>query len=211
VGKDMTTAPNRQPIHFYFDFISPFGYFASLRIDELARRHGREVDWTSMLLGVSVLKVMGIPPIVELPLKGAYVVRDAMRYARQRQVPFERTMITPASRPVEAGRVFAWARELDPAGAKRLAALIFRSHFVDCLDIAQDSVLAACVSEARLSWPAFEAARSERIPAQLLRRNVERSIQLGVFGSPFFIVDGEPFFGLEKLAVVEEWLDAGGW
>lgn len=207
----MTAAQVSGPVQFYFDFISPFGYFASLRIDELARCHGREVEWTSMLVGVSVLKVMGIPPIVELPLKGPYVVHDAMRYARQHQVPFERTATSPTSRPVEAGRAFAWARELDPAAAKRLAGLIFRSYFVDCLDIAQDSVLAACVSGVGLSWPAFEAARAEGNPARLLRRNVDRSIQLGVFGSPFFIVDGEPFFGLEKLPVVQEWLAAGGW
>lgn len=116
-------AETRKPIQFYFDFISPFGYFASLRIDELARRYGREVEWTSMLVGVSVLKVMGISPIVELPLKGQYVINDAKRYARQHQVAFERPTSSPTSRPVEAGRAFAWAKEVDPAAAKRLAGL----------------------------------------------------------------------------------------
>jgi 2-hydroxychromene-2-carboxylate isomerase len=199
------------PIRFYFDFISPFGYFASLRIDELGRRYGREVEWTSMLVGVSVLKVMGIPSIVDLPLKGPYVVNDAKRYARQHQVAFERASPHPTSRPVEAGRAFAWAKEEDPAVAKRLAGLIFRSYFARCLDIADDGVLRSCVCEAGLSWPAFEAARADGAPARLLRRNVDDSIQNGVFGSPFFIVDGEPFFGLEKLPVVEEWLATGGW
>jgi 2-hydroxychromene-2-carboxylate isomerase len=199
------------PIRFYFDFISPFGYFASLRIDELARRYGREVEWTSMLVGVSVLKVMGIPAIVDLPLKGPYVVNDARRYARQHRIAFERSSPLPVSRPVEAGRVFAWAREIDPAAAKRVAGLIFRSYFVHCLDIADDNVLRVCVCEAGLSWTAFEAARSAGAPAELLRRNVDDSIRRGVFGSPFFIVEGEPFFGLEKLPVVEEWLATGGW
>lgn len=105
------TARTATPIQFYFDFISPFGYFASLRIDDLARRYGREVEWTSMLVGVSVLKVMGLPPIVELPLKGPYVINDAKRYARQHQVAFERPSTSPTSRPVEAGRAFAWAKE----------------------------------------------------------------------------------------------------
>lgn len=205
------TAVTGKPVQFYFDFISPFGYFASLRIDEVARRHGREVEWTSMLVGVSVLKVMGIPPIVDLPLKGRYVINDAKRYARQHRLSFERPIASTASRPVEAGRAFAWAKEIDPQAAKRLADLIFRSYFVRCLDIAQDSVLSACVSEAELSWKAFEAARADGRPAQLLRRNVDESLKRGVFGSPFFIVDGEPFFGLEKLPVVEEWLTTGGW
>ncbi|MBT9465629.1 2-hydroxychromene-2-carboxylate isomerase [Hydrogenophaga sp.] len=199
------------PIQFYFDFISPFGYFASLRIDELARRHGREVEWTSMLVGVSVLKVMGIPPIVDLPLKGPYVINDARRYARQHGIAFERLAPSPNSRPVEAGRAFAWAKSVDPAAAKRLAGLIFCSYFVHCLDIAQDDVLSACMREADLPWHAYEVARAQGKPASRLRRNVEESIQRGVFGSPFFIVDGEPFFGVEKLPLVEEWLATGGW
>ena len=95
------TPATKRPIEFYFDFISPFGYFAGLRIDDLARRHGREVEWTSMLVGVSVLKVMGIPAIVELPLKGPYVVNDAKRYARQHRVAFNRASPSATSRPVE--------------------------------------------------------------------------------------------------------------
>jgi 2-hydroxychromene-2-carboxylate isomerase len=205
------TETTGKPVQFYFDFISPFGYFASLRIDELARRYGRDVEWTSMLVGVSVLKVMGLPPIVELPLKGPYVINDAKRYARQHRIALERPSATPTSRPVEAGRAFAWAKEIDPAAAKRLAGAIFHSYFVRCLDIADDNVLGACVREAGLSWHDFEAALEAGTPAKLLRRNVDDSIQRGVFGSPFFIVDGEPFFGVEKLPVVEEWLATGGW
>ena len=39
------------PFDFYFDFSSPYGYFASTRIDELAARYGRSVVWRPMLLG----------------------------------------------------------------------------------------------------------------------------------------------------------------
>jgi 2-hydroxychromene-2-carboxylate isomerase len=205
MGVDKTT------VQFYFDFISPFGYFASLRIDELAAKYGREVEWTSMLVGVSVLKVMGIPPIVDLPLKGAYVINDAKRYARQHGIAFERQHPSPTSRPVEAGRVYSWARAIDPACAKRLAGMIFRSYFVQCEDIAQDYVLRACVREAGLSWDSYEANRADGTAAGLLRRSVKGSLAQGVFGSPFFIVDGEPFFGLEKMPVLEEWLATGGW
>lgn len=201
----------REPIGFYFDFISPFGYFASLRIDAIAARHGRKVDWTSMLLGVSVLKVMNIPPIVDLPLKGDYIRRDARRYARQHGVPFARPEGLAPSRPLEAGRLFAWAREIDASQAKLLAADIYRRYFVACEDIGDLAVLAQCARGAGLDWHAYEDARAEGTPAALLRRNVEHSLGQGVFGSPMFIVDGEPFFGVEKLPVLEQWLESGGW
>ena len=70
-----------EPLEFYFDFISPFGYFASLRIEDIAARHGRTVNWNPMLLGVTVVKVMGLRPVMETPLKSDYLERDVMRYA----------------------------------------------------------------------------------------------------------------------------------
>lgn len=202
---------SRPAIKFYFDFISPFGYFASLRIDELAARYEREVEWTSMLVGVSVLKVMKIPPIVELPLKGAYVIRDAARYAREHRVPFERVSPTPVSRPLEAGRLFAWAKEQDADRAKLVAGAIFHSYFAARDDIAEMAVLRRCAEHAGFDWADYQAAHEQGAPAQLLSRNVEESLAQGVFGSPFFIVDGEPFFGVEKLPVVEHWVASGGW
>lgn len=211
----MTSGPasraSREPIRFYFDFISPFGYFASLRIDQIAARHGRAVDWTSMLLGVSVLKVMNIPAIVDLPLKGDYIRRDARRYARQHGVAFERPAELAPSRPLEAKRLFAWAKEMDAEQAKRLAVAIYRTYFSDCEDIGDLGVLARCAGQAGLDWEAYEDARAEGRPAQLLRRNVEDSLARGVFGSPMFLVDDEPFFGVEKLPVLEQWLASGGW
>ena len=70
-------------MQFYFDFISPFGYFASLRIDALAAKHGRQDEWRSMLLGVSVLEVMGMKPLMETPLKGDDLRREFARDERR--------------------------------------------------------------------------------------------------------------------------------
>jgi 2-hydroxychromene-2-carboxylate isomerase len=200
----------RKPIQFYFDFIS-FGYFASLRIDELARRYGREVEWTSMLLGVSVMKVMGLPPIVDLPLKGPYIVRDAKRYARRHGVKFKRESSAQGARPLEAGRAYAWAKTVDPVRAKRLAAGLFESYFVNCNDIGDSLLVEQCIADAAFSVDDYRRQRWHGIPRDLLAKNVAASLDQGVFGSPFFIVDGEPFFGLEKMPDLEDWLRTGGW
>jgi 2-hydroxychromene-2-carboxylate isomerase len=82
-------------IDFYFDFISPFGYFASLRIETLAAKHGRQVQWHAMLLGVSVLKVMGLKPLLDTPLKGDYIRRDAKRYMRRHGLQLQRDLDAP--------------------------------------------------------------------------------------------------------------------
>ena len=71
------------PIEFYFDFSSPYGYMASTRIDELAARHGREVIWRPILLGVA-FKTTGGQPLPLVPLKGDYALRDFIRYANEK-------------------------------------------------------------------------------------------------------------------------------
>ena len=77
-----------QAIEFYFDPISPFAYLGSVQIERVAARLGREVDWKPVLIGVTILKVMGLKPVPETPLKGPYLQQDAVRLAEYFDVPF---------------------------------------------------------------------------------------------------------------------------
>jgi len=208
----MALTPTTLPIlEFHFDFISPFGYFASLRIDEIAARHGREADWQSMLVGISVLKVMGLKPIPQTPLKGAYARRDAERYCRRHGIKLAREFGETPANPLAAGRSFHWARRYDPELAKPLASAIFAAYWTEGRDIGDVETVLDIAEQAGLDRPALAAALASGEASALLKAAVDRSIEKGVFGSPFFIVDGEPFFGVEKMELMEEWLVTGGW
>ncbi len=56
-----------------------------------------------------------------------------------------------------------------------------------------------------------DAGLADPTAADLLRAEVNAAIAAGAFGSPFFIVDGEPFFGVDNLELLDEWLARGGW
>lgn len=198
-------------LDFYFDFISPFGYFASLRIDSLAARHDRAAHWHGMLVGVSVMKVMGMPPVPTIPLKGPYVVRDALRYARRHDISLRRDPSSEPGNPIAPGRLFAWAQTQDASAAHLLAQRLFDRYWLHADDLADQTLQAALCAECGLDWSAFEAATARGEPAALLKANVDASLARGVFGSPFFIVDDEPFFGVEKMELLEAWLQSGGW
>ena len=75
-------------IEFYFDPISPFAYLGSIQIERLAARLGRSVEWKPVLIGITILKVMGLKPLPETPLKGPYLKHDAVRLAEYFDVPF---------------------------------------------------------------------------------------------------------------------------
>jgi len=208
----MAVVPTRLPsLEFHFDFISPFGYFASLRIDEIAARHGREAEWQSMLVGVSVLKVMGLKPIPETPLKGEYARRDAERYCRRHAITLAREFGTKPANPLPAGRSFHWARRYSPERAKPLAQAIFAAYWTEGRDIGDLGTVLDIAEQSGLDRSALADAHASGEASDLLKAAVDRSLGKGVFGSPFFIVDGEPFFGVEKMELMEEWLATGGW
>jgi 2-hydroxychromene-2-carboxylate isomerase len=201
-----------QTIDFYFDFISPFGYFASLRIDALGAAHGRSVEWHSMLLGVSVLKVMGLKPFLEIPLRGEYLKRDAARYVRRHGIVMKRAMGKPPSSPLFAGRAFHWLRRNAPDRAPDAAAALFAAYWAEDIDLDTPERVADIAGlgsepDRRAVLDALNGPEA----AALLRSGVEASLAHGVFGSPSFIVDGELFFGVEKMELLSEWLASGGW
>ena len=207
------TAPS--PLHFYFDFISPFGYFASLRIDALAARHGRTVQWHPMLLGVSVMKVMGLKPLLDTPLKGPYTARDVRRHARLHGITLGRALDAPMMNPLTAGRAFAWAQRHHPAAAKALAQAMLHAYWHDGIDLSEPAALLGIALPADVlatfSAASLVAATQSADAAQLLRDEVDASLKAGVFGSPSVVVDGEMFWGVDKLEQVETWLERGGW
>lgn len=199
------------PIEFYFDFISPFGFLASLRIDDLAARYGRNTDWTSMLVGVSVLKVMGLKPVPQTPLKGAYSRRDAERYCRRHGIKLGRSLGEAPANPLPPGRSFHWVKVHEPALAKPVAEALLKAYWREGCDIGQIETAIAIARDAGADAHGLRAGHESGEASDLLRKAVAASLAKGVFGSPYVIIDGEPFFGLEKLELVEDWLAAGGW
>lgn len=199
------------PLAFHFDFISPYGYFASLRIEELAARHGRTVDWRPMLLGVAVLKVMGLKPLLDTPLKGDYIRRDVLRTARRRGIPLGRDLNASVGNPLPPARAFYWVRkhhrELAPAMAKAL----FHAFWAQGRDLSTPEAVGAIALPAGLAASEVIAGAASDEAATLLRNAVGASIEAGIFGSPTIVVDGEPFWGADRLGDVEDWLATGGW
>ena len=205
----MATA--REPIDFYFDFLSSYGYFASLRIEELAARHGRTVRWHSMLLGVSVMKTMGLKPLLETPLKRDYVLRDTARYMRRHGLQLRRKLTDPVMDPRAAARGFYWVRRQRLGQEAAFARVAFDRYWREGRDLgtpAQVAELAPAIGAQEAQMLAGIEGDDARTD---LRDAVTASLARGVFGSPFFFVDGEPFWGSDRLEQLDEWLTTGGW
>ena len=214
VGVAGTAAPGaaaKAPLDFYFDFISPFGYFASLRIDALGEKYGRTVEWHSMLLGVSVMKVMGLKPLLDTPLKGDYIRREFARYVRRHGLVLKRQAGDPMMDPRACGRAFHWVKRHQPGREAGLARTLLHAYWVEGRDLSSVDAAVLAAQSAGFDPVQLRAAIEGEDARALLRGAVDASLKRGVFGSPTVIVDGEPFWGVETLGSVEEWLKTGGW
>ena len=195
-------------IDFYFDFSSPYGYLAACRIEALAAKYGRTVNWRPFLLGV-VFKQTGMAPLTQIPIKGDYVKRDFERSARFYGIAFRMPPMFPIASQAPA-RIVLWAKAREPALAARLALALYEAYFRDGLDISNPDVAADVAGKAGVDRAAARACIDDPAIKDLLKREVEQAIQAGVFGSPFVVVDGEPFWGLDRFDQLERWLATGG-
>lgn len=196
-------------IDFYFDYSSPYGYFAATKIEDIAARYARAVTWRPILLG-AVFKVTGQQPLPAIPLKGDYAKRDLARTARLFSVPFTLPTKFPIS-STAACRAFYAVTDEDPVLAKRLALALYEAYFAHDRDISAPEVTLDVAAKTGVDRDKLARAIEDPAIKDTLRREVEAAIGRGVFGSPYFIVDGEPFWGSDRLDQVEKWLETGGW
>ncbi len=197
------------PIDFYFDFSSPYGYLAAQRIEALGAAVGRAVVWRPFLLGV-VFQETGSKPLNQIPLKGDYATRDFARMARRYGVPY----VVPPDFPfhsVAPCRAFYSLCDQDPVAAKGLAKALYHAAFGTGRRVSKAEVVAEVAGEQGLDADAVRAALQAPAVKERLRNEVEAARAAGVFGSPFFIVEGEPFWGQDRLADLEAWIREGGW
>jgi 2-hydroxychromene-2-carboxylate isomerase len=194
-------------IVFYFDFSSPYSYIASEWIEALAARAGRTVDWRAILLGAT-FQAAELKSPVSYPIKREYSLRDFARSARHEGVPF--TQPEPFPIPTQnAARLFWWLRDADPERAAAWAHHALRAFFTRGVDLSDPARLAALAAE--FGVDADKAMTVWNDPACKLRLKTENeaAIAAGVFGAPFFVVDGEPFWGNDRRAQIERWLEKG--
>jgi 2-hydroxychromene-2-carboxylate isomerase len=201
-------AESRQPILFYFDFSSPYSYLASERIDALAERHGRKVLWRPVLLG-AIFKHLGTVPLVRQPGQHDYSLRDIARSARFLDVPFRMPMRFPVATQAVA-RAYYWLHDQDCGVARRFAHAVFRTYFAEGHDISESPAVLRIAGQLGIDPTPLSSAIEDPAVKERLRAETDAAMAAGMFGAPWIIVDGESFWGADRLPQIERWLETGG-
>ncbi|MGU7781095.1 DsbA family protein [Burkholderia sp. PU8-34] len=192
-------------IEFYFDFVSPYAYLASNAIEALADRHGKTLRWLPFRLGVAVVKVMGLKPLLDTPLKGPYARHDASRMAKVLGMPL--TDDFSMFDPVPAQQLmYTQPLEKRPVLAKAL----LRARWAEGRNLGDMDVL---FDVARKAVGIDEQGFRETIESTESRRAVNEAthaaVSRGVFGSPTFAAGNELFWGGDRIWLLDQFLAAG--
>ena len=186
-------------IDFWFDFISPYAYFAWRRIGPMAASTGATLQIRPVLFA-GLLDHHGQLGPAEIPSKREHTFKDIARYAALHQIPLAGPATHPFN-PLTALRV-ALPEVSGPHQAKVVDAL-FGAGWGRGIDLGDPDAIAAALTAADLDGAALVArTRDPEVKAALLAQT-KAAIDQGVFGVPTTIVDGEPFWGNDRLEYVE--------
>lgn len=197
-------------VDYYLVPQSPWTYLGHRRFGEIARQHGATIRFKPFDLGGRVFPVSGgLPLSKRAPQRQAYRLVELERFSRWLQVPIK---LQPRWFPVagdDAARLMI-AVDLEDGvdAAMRLAERVLRGVWVDELNIADDQVLAQLLQSLDLSPRRLEDSRTQRVQ-EAYERYTEEAIAAGVFGAPSYVIDGEIFWGQDRLDFVERRLAQG--
>ena len=188
-------------VRFFYDVVCPYAYLASTQVDRLADELGVEIEWVPMLLG-GIFREIGAPQVPAAhmsPAKARMNTLDLERWARRWAVPFSFSPHHP-QRSVEAMRLLCVT---PPKLRPQVSAALFSAYWAQGARL--DESLLTRVTEtfqlgAQEEPTPWKSARAKEV----LFSNTAEAAKLGVFGAPAFEVEGEIFWGQDRLHLVRE-------
>ena len=187
-------------VDFYFDVGSPTAYLAHNRLKQLKLEYGCSVIYHPVLLG-GLFKASGNSSPVTVPAKGRYMMmEDLPRFAKLYNVPLNTNPHFPINTlNLMRGAVSA----LNEAYFDTYIDTIFNSIWVESRNMGDIDTVIEVLSDAGLDAKSIiEATQNPEVKQQLIS-NTEQAVERGLFGAPTMFVDGEMFFGQDRLQFVE--------
>lgn len=194
-------------LDFWFEFGSTYSYLSAARIGAIATAAGVEIRWQPFLLG-PIFQQQGWDdsPFNLYPVKGRYMWRDMERLCEGYGLPFRKPSVFPrngllAARICCAGRDEAWLPGFVEA--------VYAANFARDRDISDPAFLAGVLGALSVDGERWVSEAGAPATKQRLRDQTERAVELGIFGAPSFAVDGEIFWGNDRLGDAIAWARLG--
>ncbi len=191
-------------VDYYFSPMSPWTYLGHARFAEVARRHGAGINVKPVDFSKIFPVSGGVPVAKRAPQRQAYRLVELKRYRDYLKIPLNlQPKFFPAPAEQAAQFIIAAGRSDGSAAAMRLAGAILRACWTEERNIADSETLMAICGEQGLdAAPLAAPAQAEAAKAEY-ESYTQEAIARGVFGAPSYVIDGEIFWGQDRLEFVE--------
>ena len=194
-------------VDYYCSPISPYSYLGHQRFASIVAKHGATVN----LYPVDLMQVFpatgGLPVPKRAPARQSYRLVELQRWSDHLGVPLT---LHPKYWPADASAASRLILAADQAGsdAMGLAFALMRACWSEERDLADPATLEAIIDECGLDRTLIEAAQAPDIE-QRSQALTQQAIEQEIFGAPFYVVNGEKFWGQDRLDFVDEALAKG--
>ena len=183
-------------IEYFYSLLSPFTYLAGLKLEEIAARHGAAIVYRPTDIAHVLTETGGLPVPKRHPFRQEYRLQELNRLSKINGLPLN---IQPKHWPVDAAAasiaVIAIVRSGGDGGA--ISHAFLRACWAEDRDISDRDTIAAIVTEN--GFDMAEVDRGYEAAAAEFAANEDLALKNGVFGAPFYVVDGERFWGQDRL------------
>jgi 2-hydroxychromene-2-carboxylate isomerase len=205
---ELTGCDMRRSVEYYFSMHSPWAYIGHVAFLDLMRRVGANVTYKPISLPKVFAETGGLPVTKRHPARLRYRMIELQRWREKRRLNFK---LRPKFFPFEAELadrfVIAMAAAgYDPDSFLRRA---FAALWEDEQDLADDTTLITLADATGLPGEKLLAAARRPEAKSTYDKNAEDAIAADVIGSPAYVLDGEVFWGQDRIDLLEDALKSG--
>lgn len=190
-------------ITYYFSLVSPWTYLGHARLGEIAAGHGATIDYVPITLSAIFPRTGGLPLPKRAPERQAYRLVELRRWPRLLGVPLN---LEPKHFPTDdrpAARL-ALTAESHGHDIAELSLAVLRACWAEERDVGDLATLREIADNCGLDGQTLLEESETEQGQQRLDTACEQAIAAGCFGSPWYEVEGEPFWGQDRLELVEK-------
>ena len=191
-------------IDYYFSPQSPWAYLGHRRFVRIAEQAGAQVNVLPIDLATKVFPISGGLPLPKrAPQRQAYRLTELRRFSKWLDLPLNlQPKYFPVAGDDAAKLIIAVDLKDGSRSALALTGAVLTAVWAEDRNIADEQTLATLLAEQSLPADRLEAAHSQAVHDRY-EADTQRAIQAGVFGAPSYVIDGEIFWGQDRLEFVE--------
>jgi len=183
---------------FYYDFGSPYAFLAHKKIRKIENENSVKIKYMPILLG-GLLKLSGIKPNADIPIKAKYMIKDCKLWAQKNDIEFKFNSYFPII-TLNLMRCVLVAEK--KKFAQNFINKVFDAIWKDGLNLNDNNIFEKLIKNLDVNPKTFLMESVDQKIKDELKRLTEDAYKKGVFGTPTFIINNKMFWGQDRLDFV---------